>query len=233
MKTLRVSLLTVALTLAASTAQAQYSYPVWYKPATNTGQTNLVEQGTWTNSFIRWNITLNAGVYSYEYRFYGVGSPQSVSHVSMMSSDTCEQNQLACVRNANRSIEWGWNPRGIDGAEWPNSTAGTYPDNYTYYGPRFQFTGDPLTDGFGSYYLLTFDSDRAPMWGDVFIKGGASNYAYNVGLDGNRGSANIGDFIAVPNTTSTTTSTVPEPSTYVLMAAGLAGLGLAARRRKA
>ena len=71
------------------------------------------------------------------------------------------------------------------------------------------------------------------MWGDFYAKGGNGDFAFNDGLSGNfrEVSNDINLFVARPNGNLDIT-TVPEPSTYVLMAAGLAGLGFAARRRR-
>ena len=80
--------------------------------------------------------------------------------------------------------------------------------------------------------VYSFLSDRAPVWGDIYLKGASTFFAYNVGLETeNRLSNDIGLFIARPDTQPM--STVPEPSTYALMATGLVGVVAAARRRRA
>lgn len=71
--------------------------------------------------------------------------------------------------------------------------------------------------------VYSFTSNRAPVWGDFYIKGGQS-YAYNNGLASPL-SENVLDFIARPN------GIVPEPSSVVLIVSGLGLLGLACARR--
>ncbi len=81
----------------------------------------------------------------------------------------------------------------------------------------------------GSGVTFSFLSDRTPVFGDFYAKGGNDSYAQNDGLlAANRQSNDVRYFVARPDTNSV----VPEPSTYALLGTGLAGLlGVAARRR--
>ena len=103
------------------------------------------------------------------------------------------------------------------------SGAGVFEDeDPTFYGPSPSNPGIPGTifgikydtTASGSGSTVEFDSYRLPMWGDFYIKGGRSPYAYNSGfgaLDG----ANI----LVPDG-----AYVPLPGAFLL---GLVGLGAA------
>ena len=79
---------------------------------------------------------------------------------------------------------------------------------------------------------FSFLSERVPVYGDIYVKGGSSSYAYNDGLIGPHASQSGLDYIARPDGMGGGGSVVPEPSTYVLMASGLLGLAGVARRRE-
>ena len=79
--------------------------------------------------------------------------------------------------------------------------------------------------GSGTQLVLSFYSDRAPMWGSFYAKDGTDGsndvYAYNSGFSG------VGsDFIAVPDTTTT----VPVPGAVLLGMLGLAVAGSKLRK---
>lgn len=63
---------------------------------------------------------------------------------------------------------------------------------------------------------ISFDSLRAPMWGDFYAKSGAAagtqtyNYVYNQGLASHTAYSSSLNFIAVPDTVQWDSS-VPEP----------------------
>jgi hypothetical protein len=104
------------------------------------------------------------------------------------------------------------------------------------YGIKFD-----LADGIDTNDLKwSFYSDRAPVWGDFYVKdgkaGGADNYAYNSGF-GSPDSDSLRCHILVPDTFSDTPGDpgdpgdpVAEPSALALMV--LSGLGLTTRRRR-
>lgn len=88
------------------------------------------------------------------------------------------------------------------------------------------FFGVKLNLGQSTY---TFQSTRAPVWGDFYAKGGSSSSAQNTGIGGDPTLSTTSFLPWVP--TPDTTVVVPEPSAWMLVAAGLVGLWAVRRRR--
>lgn len=186
---------------------------------------NIVTGGSYgsdkMNFTITWNITLNSGVYTYTYTFTGFDSPD-LSHFILDLTDNCVSNpdEARCVYDV--SSDNG----GVGDLEWdtfgPGPSNPGFPSGSSITGVKF----DDLNDA-GSGFSVTFKSLRAPMWGDFYVKGGKSSYAYNAGLS-NHSSDDVNKFIAVPDTRTA----VPEPATLLLLGSGLAGIGASLRRRR-
>jgi hypothetical protein len=79
--------------------------------------------------------------------------------------------------------------------------------------------------------IITFNSTRAPAWGDVYLKGG-QHYVYNRGNGRHATDSNPLDFIARPDPAGADSlSETPEPGSFGLAGAALALLGAGVRWR--
>jgi hypothetical protein len=169
------------------------------------------------NQSISWTIVdQGGGVWSYSYTLSGFAGP-ALSHWILDLTDDCIEtaNQRSCVNTNWPDLEFGDFAGGSGNPGMPNNIVGV----------KFDETGD-LFDETGGTGTFTFLSSRAPVWGDVYMKGGSDSFAYNTGLETiNRGSENSNFFIARPN------GAVPEPATLILFGLGLMG-GAARMRRK-
>jgi hypothetical protein len=170
---------------------------------------------------ITWEVSQNGdGTWHYEYELLNdMSDPLSpaVSHAIFQLSENISPDDIFNLGGNAVSTEFG--------------TLGPGPGNPGIPGSIFGFKIE--TDGV-SPTTLSFDSTRAPMWGDFYAKGGSASFAYNVHFG--VAVANPNDFknpaldasgntlfkILVPDT-------IPTPGATALLAA--AGL-VAGRRRR-
>ena len=171
------------------------------------------------NFTVTWDIDAIVGGYHYKYIFSGYTTP-GLSHILLDLSTTCTSAAAGCVANATAGsgetiggLEYG--DFGDEGMSSPGFPAGT-----SIQGIKFDSLGG--SEGNPSF-TIEFDSNRAPVYGDIYGKGGNDSFFYNNGLIlANHNSESIFDFVARPDTT--VDPVVPEPSTWLLMCLGLAGL---------
>lgn len=223
---LRTTTVVATLVATASAAQAQ----VFNTTAPLTGSIaapNTEAGGAYANLALAWNITQEGNLLRYTYTFSGF-SGAGISHTIISLSPNCQQNFASCVsgvtvngQTTTSGVEFG---TFADGSGNPGFPTG----DEEIFGVKINTPGS--IDGV-SPFTVSFLSTRAPVYGDFYVKGGSSDFAYNDGLL-NHASNNTAIFIARPDTDFGGFSSVPEPSTYALMGTGLLGLAGIARRRR-
>lgn len=176
----------------------------------------IVASGAYGQTILSWTVTPNGADWDYQYTFTGISSP-AISHFILDFSDDCVDHQATCVFDE----DFGGNILWDDYGQSPANPG--FPLGASIVGFKFEdFAENTL--------LFSFTSNRAPVYGDFYIKGGSSDFAYNAGLT-DHDSMNAQLFIVRPNGPHGQ-QVIPEPSTYVLLGTCLLVTGYLGRRRK-
>jgi hypothetical protein len=191
-----------------------------------TSNGGITAGGNYTNAnggfVISWTITNNGnGTWTYQYNFNrlngGLVVGPGVSHIILELSPNFTQADLISTGSTIQTTTLGTFGAGPSNPGWPGGTLG---------GVKFDTTSNPSG--------ITFTTNREPMWGSFYVKGGSSSFAYNADFNGpvvNKldytnpavdSNGNPLRMILVPDT-------IPTPG--ALVALGLGGL-VAARRRR-
>jgi|CXWL01.1.fsa_nt_gi hypothetical protein len=199
-----------------------------------TGRTYQTDSSDFT---IGWVITQpNATTYHYQYTFSGyntrpvgvtTGAPSpDISHVIIDLSDIC-----VTAAGANPNCEYHaqtGTPTTLTGIRDTYTLTSQGGSNVGLAGTIIGVKYNSPSGQGASGYIVEFDSDRAPVWGDVYVKGGSTSFVYNAGLTLHGTSTDKLQFIARPDTQ---TSTVPEPASLLLLGSGLVAMGLVRRKK--
>ena len=178
------------------------------------------------NLFLTWNIVPEAGGFNYTYTIGGFTTP-NLSHVLLDVSDDCVvptspgQPLPTCITGAKVNGA----PATITLGDWCSSCQGN-----SNSGLPNDIIGVKFGNLPGGSVTISFDSVRAPVWGDFYLKGG-QQYVYNLG-NLNHSDPSILDFIARPDGVGGSDVNTPEPATLALVGAALIGVGILRRRRK-
>ena len=174
----------------------------------------MVGNNNWaSNTILNWTVSFSSStnLWTYSYTFAEGGPPELSHSIIEVSLDFTSDN-----------IKSGT----TGGYEGPGTFTSPHPSNPGLPGPIW---GIKWNQGQTTWQIVT---DKEPMWGDFYAKGGVDTYAHNLkfGLTTNAliQNGNVGGWVLVPDTG---TGIIPEPGTFLLLGTGLLGLAAIRYRR--
>ena len=225
MKSMKICIMFFLLVLNVSvSALTVYVDPGSWSGLRSTDTTGIVAAGSWSGvnnpGFqIKWDIGINFyGGYDYVYTISGEGGADLGKSLSHWILEVTNPALMSDFTNINRNVEYG--------PDTHLPTSGNFNMPGSIYGFKDETTlleeemGDTLN------YVFSFNTYRAPVWGDFYAKdgktGGVWNTAYNSGFgqDPTIETTDFSDWIARPNGH---TNEVPEASSIILLALGILG----------
>lgn len=168
---------------------------------------------------LRWNVSFDGSLWHYEYTFNELGLQGALSHMILEVSDSLQGSDILSA-------------------------------SYAFEGPSGYNSGDPANPGIpGTIWavkfdtvgaedvaIVSFDSTRAPVWGDFYAKDGTmGGAAWNAGFTGSdtdpvaaAADGSIDSHLLVPD--SAVIPPVPSPGAIVLSALGTVLIGWLRRK---
>jgi hypothetical protein len=192
----------------------------------------LAEFGSDNLSFtLDWSVSFDGTNYTYTYTLDGFDEP-GISHFSISASDG---------RNGSDDFEEEnvvFSSSGDD-KEVGMLNEGKFGAPSDLYGIKFDDGGSNEGEAPTTYTLIT---DRAPVWGSFFAKAGSEAAAFNSGwqiwgdyladTSIQNFVFNSNEWIAVPDSLTTITTAVPEPTSMAVGGLVMIGAAVSARRRR-
>src|SRR4051794_19172726 len=115
------------------------------------------------NFTLDWLVTQTGGLFTYTYELSGYHTP-AISHFVISLSDGCSLD-TACITGASSGFVYGV----YNATDQGNSNPG-FPAGVSINGVKFDSGSEDST-------TYTFTSDRAPVFGDFYLKGGNGPFA--------------------------------------------------------
>lgn len=173
------------------------------------------EEGFWSEASLTWTIGQSGSTFTYEYTFFGFEDPDDqkdppISHVTFDLTDSAVGD--GTLRDPEAVVNVGLGGSPVDSADLA-------------FGDLDGITGAfRIERGFsGSATTVRFESNRKPVWGDLFVGNGETGLTNT--LFGNRTSDDTRGYIARPN------GVIPLPGAGSLGLVALGGLALSCRGR--
>ncbi|MHC4294432.1 MAG: hypothetical protein ACYSTL_02480 [Planctomycetota bacterium] len=215
-----MGLLITGLFVRASGAPSYSGQLVW-----NPAEDQINAAGDWaeTNTTIQWEVEeIQPWTWSYTYTLNVCG--KDISHFIIEASDSLNEIGEPVCMTGLEDHSFGTYSAARAGKSNPYIPASVY-------GIKFDLAADT------EVITVSFTSDRDPIWGDFYAKGGGpknASVAFNAGLTADDSdpapfifgpdSEEVTDHILVPDT-------IPEPAVALILYLGAAGIFLRTRRR--
>ena len=178
------------------------------------------EQPNWIPATINWTVTQNINQ-SWHFDYVLSVYRAEVSHFVLETSQSFTNQDIFNLQGHSGAVNVGWHNVGPGNPSIPSNV----------YGIKFDST-------VGTNLHVSFDSWRAPVWGDFYSKcgnvGGTQNTAWNAGFSTTdtdpispAANGSLLNHILVPDTT-----VVPEPGSMMALGAGIIAMLASTRRRE-
>ncbi len=176
----------------------------------------VIASGSWDdgNFSITYNVMAMGNEVMYTYTLNVPDTP-AVSHWILELCPELVLDDGGSFDNDEFQVTMGTHGSLAVGSFGPGSGNPGFPDGASITGVKFD-----ETTGVGDVVFKVI-THTLPEEGSFYAKGGSANFAYNSGLDSGD------DFILVPGC-----DIIPEPTSFVLAALGIASAGMILRRRR-